>query len=234
MDLNILLWIGGMLFSLGIFALKVGLGLGYGKVKLRGIIATLTSYLVLFMVIALLAERLIRWLEPILRKGPYLHIILAAGLIAWGSYIIGSRGDGHAHTVRTGARLMLIIPCPVCLTAMTFSTWAALNAVRLHPLLVGLGLGLAFALMAVIVMLAARLRPDNRSEAPLGLAMIVIGLYFVGSMFLPGKIEEAKGMYASFIMENAGAGNSGGTWLLAILPLVLLIGFFAKKLRREL
>jgi MFS family permease len=117
---------------------------------------------------------------------------------------------------------------------MTFSTWAALNAVRLHPLLVGLGLGLAFALMAVIVMLAARLRPDNRSEAPLGLAMIVIGLYFVGSMFLPGKIEEAKGMYASFIMENAGAGNSGGTWLLAILPLVLLIGFFAKKLRREL
>jgi predicted transporter len=234
MDLNILLWIGGMLFSLGIFALKVGLGLGYGKVKLRGIIATLTGYLGLFMVIALLAERLIRWLEPILRKGPYLHIILAMGLIVWGSYLIGSKGDGHAHTVRTGARIMLIIPCPVCLTAMTFSSWAALNAVRVHPLLVGLGLGLAFALMAGIVLLAARLRPGNRSEVSLGLAMVVIGLYFVGSMFLPGKIEEAKGMYASFLLENAGAADNSGTWLLAILPLVLLIGFFAKTLRREL
>jgi predicted transporter len=154
-------------------------------------------------------------------------------LIAWGSYIIGSRCDGHAHTVRSGARLLLILPCPVCLTAITFSTWAALNAVGLHPLLVGLGLGLAFALMAVIVLLAAKLRPDNRSEAPLGLSMIVIGLYFAGSMFLPGKIEEAREMYASFSMENAGAGNSSGTWLLAILPLVLLIGFFAEKLRRE-
>jgi hypothetical protein len=35
-------------------------------------------------------------------------------------------------------------------------------------------------------------------------------------------------------MENAGAGNSSGTWLLAILPLALLTGFFAKKPHREL
>lgn len=230
MDMNILLWIGGMLFSLGIFALKVGLGLGYGKVRSQGVIATLTGYLALFMVIALLSERLIRWFEPILRQGPFLHIVLAAGLIAWGSYIIGSRGgDGHAHPVRSGTQLMLIIPCPVCLTVMTFSTWAALNAIKYHPLVVGLGLGLAFALMAVIALLAVRLRPGSRSEAPLGLAMIVIGLYFVGSMFLPAKIEEAKRMYASFIIENTGAGNSSETWLLALLPLGLLIGFIAEK-----
>jgi predicted transporter len=221
MDLNILLWIGGMLFSLGIFALKVGLGLGYGKVRLKGVVAALTGYLALFMVIAL-------------RKGPYLHIILAAGLIAWGSYLVGSRGDGHTRTVRTGTRLLLIIPCPVCLTAMTFSTWAALHAFTVHPLLVGLGLGSAFALMAGIVLSAARLRPGNRSEVSLGLAMVVIGLYFAGSMFLPGKINEAREMYASFISRNAGAGNTSGTWLLTCLPLLLLIGFFARKSRREL
>jgi predicted transporter len=234
MDLNILLWIGGMLFSLGIFALKVGLGLGYGKVRLKGVVAALTGYLALFMVIALLAEPLVRRLEPLLRKGPYLHIILAAGLIAWGSYLVGSRGDGHTRTVRTGTRLLLIIPCPVCLTAMTFSTWAALHAFTVHPLLVGLGLGSAFALMAGIVLSAARLRPGNRSEVSLGLAMVVIGLYFAGSMFLPGKINEAREMYASFISRNAGAGNTSGTWLLTCLPLLLLIGFFARKSRREL
>jgi hypothetical protein len=41
-------------------------------------------------------------------------------------------------------------------------------------------------------------------------------------------------MYASFISRNAGAGNASGTWLLTCLPLVLLIGFFARKSRREL
>ncbi len=33
MDLNLLLWVGGTLFSLGIFAVKTGTGLGYGQVS---------------------------------------------------------------------------------------------------------------------------------------------------------------------------------------------------------
>ncbi|MFZ6007887.1 MAG: DUF2162 family putative transporter, partial [Nitrospirota bacterium] len=84
MDLNIILWIGGMLFSLGIFAVKVGFGLGFSKIKWKGIFLTLSMYLVLFVLIAVLSERLIQLLEPVLRKGPYLHALMAAGMIAWG------------------------------------------------------------------------------------------------------------------------------------------------------
>lgn len=226
MELNILLWIGGMLFSLGIFALKVGLGLAYGKVGLKGIVATLAGYLALFMVIALAAEQASRWLEPLLRQGVWLHSLLATGLIAWGMYIISRRtGDRHG----AAARLLLIIPCPVCLTAICFSTWAALNAIRLPAPLVGLGLGLVFSVMALGVLLVARQRPDQRSEAPLGLAMIVIGFYFIASLFLPAKITEAQEMYGSFIMENAVTESSAGMGALAVLPVLLLIGFFAGK-----
>jgi len=60
MGLNILLWIGGMLFSLGIFAVKVGLGLGCGQYKTKGIALTLIGYTALFMVIAWASEWLMQ------------------------------------------------------------------------------------------------------------------------------------------------------------------------------
>ena len=230
MDLNILLWLGGMLFTLGIFALKAGLGLACGKVGPKGVAATLAGYLALFVVIALAAERLVRWLEPLLRQGMWLHSLLAAGLIVWGMYIISRRtSDRHG----AGARLLLIVPCPVCLSAICFSTWAALNAVRLPAVLVGLGLGLVFGVLASGVWLVARLRSGQRSEAPLGLAMIVIGLYFIASLFLPARIKEAQEMYRSFIMENAIAESSTGMGALALLPALLLLGFFAGKRRNR-
>jgi predicted transporter len=235
MDLNIMLWIGGMIFSLGIFALKVGLGLGYGRVGAKGIALTLGCYTALFMVIAVAAGRLMRLLEPLLTKGAYMHNLLAAGMIIWGVVVI-IRGARHAeHPAGEcreglgGARLLLIIPCPVCLTAMTFSIWAALNAVKLPPLLTGLCLGSTFALMALLVALLARARSGASSETSLGMAMIVVGLYFVASLFLPAKIEAAKGMYASFITENRTATGNDGTGVLIFMLLLVLAGFIAGK-----
>ena len=88
MDLNIILWIGGMLFSLGIFAVKVGFGLGFSGMKWKGVLLTLSLYLVLFVAIAVLSGHLIKFLEPVLRKGPYLHALMAAGMIGWGIYLL--------------------------------------------------------------------------------------------------------------------------------------------------
>jgi predicted transporter len=234
MDLNIMLWIGGMIFSLGIFALKVGLGLGYGRVGAKGIALTLGCYTALFMVIAVAAGRLMRLLEPLLAKGAYMHTLLAAGMIVWGIVVIfrGSRhGEHQAGECRQhfGARLLMIIPCPVCLTAMTFSIWAALNAVKLPPLLTGLCLGSAFAVMALLVALLARTRSGAGSETSLGMAMIVVGLYFIASLFLPAKIEAARGMYASFITENRTAAGHDGAGVLIFMLLLVLAGYWAGK-----
>ena len=60
MDLNIVLWIGGMLFSLGIFAIKVGFGLGFTGMKWKGVFMTLFLYLMLFVAIAVLSGHLIK------------------------------------------------------------------------------------------------------------------------------------------------------------------------------
>lgn len=227
MDLNILLWIGGTLFSLGIFAVKVGSGLGYGQVSRNGVLLTLGLYLTLFELIALLADRLLRILEPLLRGGPWLHLVMAVGMILWGLAIIMRSGVRSTP----GSSLALLIPCPVCLSAMTFSTWAALQALPLLPWGVGLVMGGVFSGMTLLVMAVVRARSQSTSTPSLGLAMITIGLYFIASLFLPAKVEQAKGMYSSFLKElqPAATNGSGGVILLAFLSIALLTGFFILK-----
>jgi predicted transporter len=227
MDLNILLWIGGTIFSLGIFAVKVGTGLGYGQIGRNGVMLTIGLYLALFELIALLADRLLRILEPLLRGGPWLHGIMALGMILWGLAIITRQGAASPP----GSSLALLIPCPVCLTAMTFSTWTALHSLPLQPWAVGIMLGGIFSIMTLLVMATIRPESSRRSVPSLGLAMITIGLYFIASLFLPSRIEQARGMYGSFLKElkpAAGTGT-GGMILLGLLLTALLVGFFTLK-----
>ncbi len=236
MDLNIVLWIGGMLFSLSIFAVKVGLGLGYGKVKAKGVSITLAGYVLLFVGVALLSQTLMRILEPLLRKGPYLHILIATGMIAWGFFTI----RGLRHTSRSASQseccgvpivstLLLITPCPVCIAAMAFSTWSAITAIKLPAAWVGLGLGLSFAAITLVVMALTRLRAVEHPETALGLAMITVGLYFIASLFLPAKIEEAKGMYQSFLTEGANIALNNTIGVFVLLFVAFVIGYLANK-----
>ena len=169
MDLNIILWIGGMLFSLGIFAVKVGFGLGFSRMRWKGILMTLSLYLMLFVAIAVLSGQLIRLLEPVLRKGPYLHALMAAGMIGWGILLLRRQTTEHRTQTKlkfkiqnskinnselsTLNSLLLLIPCPVCLTAMTFSTWAALNVIKLPTYIVGIGLGVVFVTLSLFFLL---------------------------------------------------------------------------------
>ena len=247
MDLNIILWIGGMLFTLSIFAVKVGFGLGFGGMRWRGIFLTLSLYLLLFVIIAMLSEYLIKILEPVLRKGPYLHAVMAVGMIAWGIYTIrqfGVQGSEFKKTeehkqsknsshVTHHSSLLLLIPCPVCLTAMTFSTWAALSVVKLPVPLIGLGLGTIFVILALLFYFFLKLVVRNSSlitqRLGLGLSLIGIGLYFLASLFLPAKIEEAKGMYSSFLTGDSNIDLNNSIGVFALLFVALVIGYLTNK-----
>jgi len=233
MDLNIMLWIGGMLFSLGIFAVKVGLGLGCGNYAVRTMGLILSGYTALFMLIAVAAGGLMKVVAPLLQQGAYSHTVLAAGLIIWGLAVILRKPAARPEQQQSGgwASLLMIIPCPVCLSAMVFSTWAALNAVKLTPLLLGLCLGLAFSVMALLVAFGVRMRSGAMPQTSLGMAMIAVGLYFVASLFLPAKIEAAKAMYNSFVNETPKLSSGDTTGVMALMIILLLAGFLARKKR---
>jgi len=244
MDLNIVLWIGGMLFSLGIFAVKVGFGLGFSRIRWKGIFLTLSMYLVLFVFIAMLSEQLIKVLEPVLKGGPYLHALMAAGMIVWGIVLI-RRQSNRAAIMKTQnsnlslitrhPSLLLLIPCPVCLTAMSFSTWSALNVVEFPAALVGLGLGIVFILLSLAVYFSLKLITLDSSlitqKIGLGLSMIGIGLYFIASLFIPAKIEEARSVYRSFITDGSNIDVSNSIGVFALLFVALVTGYFVNKKR---
>lgn len=69
---------------------------------------TLGLYLLLFELIALLAERLLKLLEPLLKGGPWLHGVMALGMILWGGWLV--RKPGAACT--PGSSLALPSPLP--------------------------------------------------------------------------------------------------------------------------
>lgn len=231
MDISIVLWSLGTLFTLGVFALKVGLGLGWGGIRWRGATLTLSVYLLLFALLAILSEKVMTILEPLLRKGPYLHVAMALGLIAWGIHLIRTSGPASSSEERPYHALPLLVPCPVCLAAMAFSTWTARGVVQVPDLVVGLGLGAVFIVFSSAVFLlsriSARRSPSARQEVGLGLAMAGIGVYFLASLFLPAKIEEAKGVYRSFTAEGGGLPANDMIGVLLLLLAAMGIGFFA-------
>lgn len=239
MDLNIILWIGGTIFSLGIFAVKVGFGLGFSRIKWKGVLLTLSLYLLLSVAIAVFSGQLIRLLEPVLKKGPYLHALMAIGMMAWGIYLLRSQKSekeiqGSRFKVRDSKSinsLLLLVPCPVCLTAMTFSTWAALSVIKLPSLIVGIGLGVIFALLTLAIVGLTRIKQTSSPEISLGLGMIAIGFYFMASLYLPAKIEEAKEVYKSFLTEGSNIALNNSIGVFALLFVALVIGYLTNKKR---
>ncbi|MFP4027825.1 MAG: DUF2162 domain-containing protein [Candidatus Brocadiia bacterium] len=232
MDLSLSLWTGGMLFTLGIFATKVGLGLGFGGVRWRGTLLTHTVYIALFLIAALLSKPLTAALRPILQAGPYLHAMVALIMIGWGIHLF--RGQ---HRIRDNSAsshsLLLLIPCPVCFSAVVLSTWTALEITGLPPLAVGVGLGLAFVLLSSVLHLSVKLRGNfertRSSSVALALTMMAIGAYFLASLILPAKIEQARSAYRTFTANNARISSSGGTGVVFLLFAVLLAGYLTRK-----
>jgi predicted transporter len=232
MDINIILWIGGMLFTLSIFAVKVGFGLG--GMRWKGIFLALVSYLVLFIFVAMFSEQLMKLLEPVLRKGPYLHALMAIGMIIWGILLL--RNLEHSHsTTHIPHSILLLIPCPVCFTAMTFSTWAVLNVIKLLPgapaaYLVGLGLGIVFCFLSISFCFILKFVGRNASpRIGISFGMLGIGLYFLAALVIPAKIEEAKGIYKSFLTDNSGIDMNNLLGVGGILFIGLLIGYFGRR-----
>ncbi len=251
MDINLVLWIGGMLFSLSVFLVKVGFGLGLGQVGWRGLVLTLSLYLGIFLLAAGFCESLIKILEPVVRKGPYVHIVMALGMIVWGLYLIRNlAGADSGCGVHSGRRqptaqdatrahrpaLFLLLPCPVCLTAIIFSTWAALQVIKLPAWVVGLGLGATFIILSLLIYLCVKrftLKSTRLNQRiGLGLSMIAIGLYFLTSLFLPAQIEAAKSIYQSFITEGGGMALGDHIGVFLLLLAAVLVGFLVNK-RRE-
>ncbi|MCS7199573.1 MAG: DUF2162 family putative transporter [Caldimicrobium sp.] len=190
-SLSFFLFTIGMAFSLSSFSFKVALALKSWKASFKFIIAILLLYLGLFLLTTLSLKAFLVFLEPFFRGAFYFHLFMALGLIIWGSYLVW-----RPHPTSYKSILILLFPCPVCLSAIALSSYLFLKAFPLPPLLGGVILGGIFSSQVLFFYflydLFFRNLSQTLSQALLGILMILIGLYLIGSFYFPSKIEELK------------------------------------------
>jgi len=193
----------GLVFSLGVFAVKSGAGLSYlfrRQTGTTGRVVALAgygaSYGLAFVLAWLLADRIdftarIEAIQLVARGGMTLHFLLALLLLVWGVALLKKR-EGRSGPSR--GWLLLVLPCPVCFSVILFSYAFLHSLFPDSPLLItwlfagflGLSLfsGLAFALL---------IRGDP--EQGLGRIMLLAALYFLVTVAAAPQFGDLERIY---------------------------------------
>ncbi len=253
-DIDIILWIAGTWITLGIFAIKVGWGMMFSGLGKKGYVLFILIYVLLFLLASNFLRIILPWLQPLIGKGSYLHLVMAGMTVGWGIFLITKKGElpeaGLTNTIfmsipRDKAiilsspaplcgpslqhSLILLLPCPVCVISIVFSTWALQSATGWNGTIVALILGAGFSLISLMPRLIVRVAQISVSSPNLGLIMLAIGTYFIVSIFVPAKVEEAKHIYEIFLVENQTIIITEAVKTLLIVSLPFFGGLFLSK-----
>ncbi|MBW1612756.1 MAG: DUF2162 domain-containing protein [Deltaproteobacteria bacterium] len=239
----------GLTFTIGIFALKSGVGLHYlftQRHSLKGrILLSMGSALAYFFIflISYLVLKSINMIEyynafqGLFRSGMYIHFFMATGLIVWGIYLLKKEGERQKGSK---AFWLLIIPCPVC-TTVVFLTTAFLMAYFPHiGLFAVMGAYLFFILINFVTILSLALwdiKADVTPEHTLGTAMLFIAIYFILSIISMPQFSDIDKIYriAAYRGQKASMNTRDILFLLATMATFFITGYLVKrrKIRRE-
>ncbi|MGB9712090.1 MAG: DUF2162 family putative transporter [Dissulfurimicrobium sp.] len=233
----------GLLFSIGIFALKSGTGLYYAAIQKKGIfgktllvLTFIAVYVGLFGLSFFVLGRinLVRHLDFInglLRAGMLIHLVLAAFTAVWGVVLLK---EGSRYSL---GWLTLSVPCPVCMIVI-FSTSAFLMSIFPEALgtafYLATGSFVAVVLFTFFVMHSARKGLKGSPESLLGGAMLAISGYFILSAMIIPQVSDIERIYR-LSMQNAAQNTGRGlTTVLILFLLTAVPGFFwtLMKIRR--
>ena len=179
----------GVLFSIGVFAGKSGIGLAYLLERTpswQGKALRLLGFALLYALVFALAAWGLRVLDPLahlesiqrfLRSGMQAHLLMAGVMIVWGLALLRRP---HRHGGSSRGWLLMALPCPICATVIVFSLAFALALFPDHFALTAVGLYLGFLVISLVVMLLmlglGRMTAQS-AEHLLGGAMILRGFF---------------------------------------------------------
>ena len=239
----------GLTFTIGIFALKSGVGFHYlftqkrhSREQILFICGFALTYFLIFSISYLVLKKInmidyYSTFQGLFTSGMYIHSFLAAGLIIWGIYLLKNKRE-QQETSR--AFWLLIIPCPLC-TSVIFLTTAFLMAYFPHiGLFAVMGAYLFFILINFVTILSLALwdiKADVTPEHTLGKAMLFIAIYFILSIIIMPQFSDIDKIYriAAYRGEEASMNTKDILLLLATIATFFMTGYLVKrrKIRRE-
>ena len=197
----------GVLFSIGIFAGKSGVGLAYLLARTSSTGAKCSRLLAFALLYGLLFGLVafgLRLLDPLahletirafLRSGMQVHLLMAGLMLLWGLLLLRKP---HHHAATSRGWLLLTMPCPVCATVIVFAIAFCLSLFPdRFPQVVG-GLYLAFlaiSLATMGLMLGMGRITKQPSEILLGGSMVLLGAYFLISMAVLPQFTDVDKIY---------------------------------------
>lgn len=196
----------GILFGIGVFALKSGLGLAAAlsrrrrRQRLFGLLLFALLWALVFAGVALSLPRLdplrhLAAIQSFMRSGMLIHLLLAALMLVWGLLLL-RRGQA-ASTATSRGWLLLVLPCPVCVTVIFLSAafFQARFPAQGATLLPGLYLAFMLISLTAAVIGSRRLEAAASPEAFLGGIMILLATYFFLSVTIMPQFADLDKIY---------------------------------------
>jgi predicted transporter len=233
----------GIVFAMGIFAVKSGVGIHYlltqaGERKNRFTRLSLYSlvYLFLFLACAYVIDRIdiiayFETLQKFIKYGMILHVLMAGGLLIWGILLLRNSG---MPSKGKNAWVALIVPCPVCISVVFLSLSFLISYFPNAVHVAAISTYLAFMAIVLITHTAMAFRRNNSKEAPeltVGTAMVLIAVYFFLSIIILPQFGNVDRIYrlAAYEGETQTVGSKDLLLMCSIIIAFLALGFIKMK-----
>ena len=233
----------GLSFSIAVFAFKTAVGEFYfltgnfrRKEKFLFLSVSTLIYGILFAaafaVNSLLREKSLFLIQNhnFFQAGIVLHLIVAAGFFLWGVLLLTAEREHH----RSRGWWFLVIPCPVCASAIFLASAFAELLLPESGWLVRLFVPGVFFLVnfSVLGILSAAVRKGGLEARGLtGRLMLFVGLYFAGLLLLVPNFDRVEQMYR-VVAGNESRGDVN-YWLVVFLGILLLAGWLFQVYRNS-
>jgi predicted transporter len=234
----------GIFFSMGIFAVKSGLGLHYFlsqkgalKEKVPFVLFFFSLYFSLFLLSAHLLDHMnimnyFEAFQKVWPSGMCLHILLAGFMALWGIVLL--KGRKKTKKDRIGW-LAMVIPCPVCLAVVFFSVaffLACFPAGRGWAIYPAYGSFAGIILLTLILLALWQRKVNAQPEAFLGAAMLLISSYFLLSVIIMPQFNDLGSVYRlAMYKEEAPLSSVELFLLLSVFTAMFMSGFIWKKMK---
>lgn len=247
----------GVLFSVGIFAVKSGVGLSHGVARqarwpAKAVVFLIfaTGYGLFFGLVAMTLGRLdpVRHLAAIqrfLQSGMGVHVVMAVAMMVWGVGLLkhgnAASTPGRAPSLaKKYAWLFLVLPCPVCATVILFSAAFCISLFPACSAWTVVGLYATFVIISMTTVGLVHLyrkSASQPSEAFLGGAMVLMAAYFILAVTVMPPFADLDKVYRlACYHADTPAGDASAAILVAMLTaaaFALGCGITFKTIRRQ-
>lgn len=229
----------GLAFTMGVFAVKSGAGIAYllgrrvGWRNRLGIISIFSvGYGLVFLLVWLVAGRMrildhLQTLMHLFQGGMIMHCLFTVLLCIWGIILLAGRRRNN----ESRGWLMLVAPCPVCLSVFFCCAVLLENVLHDFPYVMFLlycGFVVTSCLTAVVLF---NLKRDPVPEFMLGNIMVFAALYFLLTLIIVPHFNDIGRIYRLSLGRDFSASKEQLQVLLLLLGAAFTTGL-VKSFRR--